>query len=107
VGAGAQPDLLRGAGAIAGRDMLGIAWQHQLDWRTSDTRKTRRDHDLGAGAEFRAEAAAQVFGYHAHLVGRQIEEYGQVVAHGEDALGRAPDRKLIVLPARDRTVSLE
>ena len=83
------------------------ARQHQLHRRSGQAREARGDHNLGAGAEFRAEAAAQVLGYHAHLVGRQVEEHGQVVAHGEDALGRTPDGEPAVGPARNRAVGLE
>ena len=70
-------------------------------------RELRRHNRFGARSEFRAKAAAQILRDHAHFLGRQIEQYGEVVADGKDALGRTPYGKLVSIPFRDAAMSFE
>ena len=55
----------------------------------------------------RAEAAAHVLGDDAHVLRREPELLGHLVAHGEDALRRLVHGELVAVPERRAAVRLE
>ena len=105
----AQLDLLLRIRTVAGRSMLIPAREHHLDRNAGRLGEARRCNNFGSRAEFRSEAAAEKLADDTHIVRRQIEVYGQVVAHGKNSLRRAPDRELITcrIEDRDRAMRLE
>ena len=89
----AHLDLLLGVRTVAGRAMLVRAREHHLHRHSGQLGQSRCNNNFGSRAEFRSEAAAEVLADHADTVGRQAEIHGEVVAHGKNALRRAPDRE--------------
>jgi hypothetical protein len=101
---GAQRDLLPGARAVAGVDLLALAVHRAHDGATEASREHGRDVGVRASEVLGAEAATHRLADHAHVGERHTERLGDVVAHPEDALRALPDGELPALPLGDRGV---
>ena len=91
-------------GPITGRECSSLRDSINLTGAPARLGESACEDHLATGAEFRAEATAKKFGYHANVVARQLELNRQIVAHREDALGRHPHCQLVTVPARDAAV---
>ena len=83
---------------IAHGKRLVEAREHQPHGRFGGAGKFRRKNAFDARAEFRAEAAAHIFGDDAHLAVIKLQRAGQTVAHAGDSLGRRPRLNAFVRP---------
>src|SRR5208282_2961540 len=88
-----QLDLLLRVRTVTRRTMLVATREHHLDRHAGRLGQPRGNNHFGGSAEFRAEAAAKKFADYAHIVGWQTEIHRQIVAHGKNALRRAPNRE--------------
>ena len=93
---GAQLNLLKAGRAIAHRQRLIEAWQHQFHRCFRLFGETRCQAALDACAKFRAESAAHKFGNDPHLAVLEFHVVGQSVPHTGDVLGRSPGCDAIV-----------
>src|ERR1019366_6079685 len=104
-----QLDLLLRVGTVTRRTMLVATREHHLDRHAGRLGQPRGNNHFGGCAEFRAEATTEELADYAHIVGWQTEIHSQIVAHGKNALRRAPYRELVSrrVEARNRAVRLE
>ena len=108
VGRHAGFDARGGRRPIAGREMLFLAIEHQLDRRVGLLREPGADQAFGADAQrLAAKAAAHVLADDADVGLRNAERGREVLARAVDALRRDPDRQLVAVPLAHGAVRLE
>ena len=98
VGQRAHFDFLKTGGPVADGERLVKPGEHQAHRRLCLAGEFRGQHAFDARAEFRAEAAAHVFGDDAHLALVQLQRASQTVAHAGNALRRSPGRDAVIRP---------
>ncbi len=108
VGRDAGFDLRCRRRPIAGRQMLFLAIEHQLDRRIGRLGELGADQPFGADAQrLAAEAAAHVLADDAHVGLRNAQRAGEVLPRAVDPLRRDPRRQLVAVPLADRAVRLQ
>ena len=107
VGGDARLDLCKRRRPVAGREVLFLAIEHQLDRRVGGLRETRADQALRIGGELAAEAAAHELGDHANVGLRDLEAGGEALARAVHRLRRDPRREVLAVPFADAAVRLE